>query len=87
MAPGRQPLEAAPRRYAFGRVVARAHLAQHAHRIFQWGADAYHGHLGTRRRGVPRAKDLGSRITSNVAENLTGVVVLVDTQARPPASP
>jgi len=27
------------------------------------------------------AKDLGSRITSNVAENLTGVVVLVDTHA------
>jgi hypothetical protein len=30
---------------------------------------------------TPRAKDLGSRITSNVAENLTGVVVLVDTRA------
>lgn len=32
-------------------------------------------------REAMRAKDLGSRITSNVAENLTGVVVIVDTKA------
>ncbi len=32
-------------------------------------------------REARSAKDLGSRITSNVAENLTGVVVLVDTRA------
>jgi hypothetical protein len=39
--------------------------------------------MGTSVAGVdvPRAKDLGSRITSNVSENLTGVVVLVDTNA------
>jgi len=30
---------------------------------------------------ITSAKDLGSRITSNVAENLTGVVLLVDTHA------
>jgi hypothetical protein len=30
---------------------------------------------------IASAKDLGSRITSNVAENLTGVVLLVDTHA------
>jgi len=32
-------------------------------------------------RAATSAKDLGSRIASNVAENLIGVVVLVDTQA------
>lgn len=39
-------------------------------------ADFGHAHVE-----APRVKDLGSRITSNVAENLTGVVVLVDTKA------
>ena len=37
--------------------------------------------LGVPGVAAPRAKDLGSRITSNVAENLHGVVVLVDTKA------
>jgi len=32
-------------------------------------------------RVVPRVKDLGSRITSNVSETLSAVVVLVDTHA------
>ena len=76
----RLPLEAAPRCYPFGRITAVR--TWHNMRIESSnGAPMLAIGFGHPQLEAPQVKDLGSRITSNVAENLTGVVVLVDTKA------